>query len=260
MNENKELAVREEPQISLGQLMFSDPADMLEKAQRVAAALKDVIDSQELFVTIRKKQHVYVEGWSTLGAMLGVVPRTLSVVEIKEGIFEATVELVTTRYEIVVGRGIAECGSPDELDKEGKPVWGDRSRMAKKSMAITRATGKAFRLSFSWIIKLAGYQPTPAEEMNGINDKPKTKAKAKTKAKTDAKVKADYALDKIYDAVVSEGLAENLFAAQAALEKCKTGYDTKTKAIKWMRSYRGFRDIGADPKQAAEKANKGETP
>lgn len=33
------------------------------------------------------------------------------------------------------------------------------------SMAQTRATGKAFRLAFSWIVKLAGYEPTPAEEV-----------------------------------------------------------------------------------------------
>ncbi|MBK8185727.1 MAG: hypothetical protein IPK63_23660 [Candidatus Competibacteraceae bacterium] len=32
-------------------------------------------------------------------------------------------------------------------------------------MAQTRATGKACRLAFSWIMSLAGYEPTPAEEM-----------------------------------------------------------------------------------------------
>ena len=35
-------------------------------------------------------------------------------------------------------------------------------------MALTRATGKAFRLGFSWIITLAGYEATPAEEMDGV--------------------------------------------------------------------------------------------
>jgi ABC-type proline/glycine betaine transport system substrate-binding protein len=36
-------------------------------------------------------------------------------------------------------------------------------------MAITRATGKAYRLGLSWIVTLAGYQPTPAEEMFDID-------------------------------------------------------------------------------------------
>ena len=33
------------------------------------------------------------------------------------------------------------------------------------SMAQTRAMGKAYRMAFSWIIELAGFQATPAEEM-----------------------------------------------------------------------------------------------
>ena len=64
-----------------------------------------------------------------------------------------------------IGRASAECGSPDELDRHGKPVWSSRPRYARRSMAQTRATGKACRLAFSWIMALAGYEPTPAEEM-----------------------------------------------------------------------------------------------
>ena len=40
-------------------------------------------------------------------------------------------------------------------------------------MAITRATGKAFRLNYSWIMALAGYEPTPAEEMPTLDITPK---------------------------------------------------------------------------------------
>lgn len=34
------------------------------------------------------------------------------------------------------------------------------------SMAQTRATGKAFRNVLAWAIRAAGYEPTPAEEMD----------------------------------------------------------------------------------------------
>jgi len=67
-----------------------------------------------------------------------------------------------------IGRASAECGAPDELDKYGKPVWSTRPRYARRSMAQTRATGKACRLAFSWIMALAGYEVTPAEEMTPI--------------------------------------------------------------------------------------------
>ena len=50
-----ELTIREEPQLALGQLMFSDPAAMIAQAKVVATMLKDVITTQDLYVTIQKK-------------------------------------------------------------------------------------------------------------------------------------------------------------------------------------------------------------
>ena len=47
--------IPQEPQISLGQLTFDNPTDMIEQAQKVATALKDVIDTQKLFVIINKR-------------------------------------------------------------------------------------------------------------------------------------------------------------------------------------------------------------
>lgn len=64
----------------------------------------------------------------------------------------------------------------------------------------------------------------------------------------------------IYDAVVVAGLSENEFAAKNALAKAKPEPTTGDEAVAWMRAYRGWRDIGADSKKAAEYANKGEMP
>ena len=44
------------------------------------------------------------------------------------------------------------------------------------------AMGKAYRMAFSWIIKLAGYEPTPAEEMRRSEHELKI-ANAKSKLK-----------------------------------------------------------------------------
>ena len=87
-----------------------------------------------------------------------------------EGVYVATVELVRMSDGACISRASAECGSSDELDKYGKPIWSTRPRYARRSMAQTRATGKACRLAFSWIMSLAGYEPTPAEEMIPIVD------------------------------------------------------------------------------------------
>lgn len=39
-----------------------------------------------------------------------------------------------------------------------------------ESMSQTRAQAKALRSRFSWVVVLAGYSPTPAEEMEGVVD------------------------------------------------------------------------------------------
>ncbi len=164
MSDGKETAIVPQEIVQLGALEVA-PEAIVERATRVAEALADVIKKKNLSVKIRKNEYVRVEGWSTLGSMIGIMPRTVSVNEIQEGIFEATVELIRTTDQAVIGRGIAECGSIDEIDRNGKPVWADRPRYARKSMAITRATGKAFRLGLAWIMELAGYSGTPAEEV-----------------------------------------------------------------------------------------------
>lgn len=182
MVENKDLVLIEEPQYSLGQLMFASPAAMVAQAKVVATVLKDIVTDQKLYTTIQGKKYVHVEGWTTLGAMLGITPRTVEVKELFEGVFEATVELVRNSDGMIVGQGIAECGDSD--------TWKGRDRYAKKSMAITRATGKAYRLAYSWVIKLAGYEGTPAEEMprkeRGTGTVP-TKKKSPTAPATKAK-------------------------------------------------------------------------
>lgn len=144
--------------LQLGELRLANPAAVVGKATEIASALSNIIDSRKLYSVISQKKYVRVEGWSTLGAMLGVLPREVAVVEHDDGTFEATVELIRASNQAVIGRASAICGSDE-------PQWATRIRNARRSMAITRATGKAYRLGFSWIIQLAGYQPTPAEEM-----------------------------------------------------------------------------------------------
>lgn len=141
--------------------------DVIKKATEVANLLAPIIEQKKLYKTIPNKKdpdhpskHVYVDGWTTMGAMLGVFPRTAFSKRVeREGeiIYESRVELFRTSGEMV-GAGEAVCSSRENN-------WGYRDEYAIKSMSQTRATGKAYRLSFSWIMGLAGYSSTPAEEM-----------------------------------------------------------------------------------------------
>jgi hypothetical protein len=88
-----------------------------------------------------------------------------------DGSYEAEVELIRLSDGMVVGRASALCGAPDDEPwggtpaKYGKPEKPPRAEHARRSMAVTRATSRAFRQQYSWIMALAGYEPTPADEM-----------------------------------------------------------------------------------------------
>jgi hypothetical protein len=156
--------------VALGTLQASNPAALVAGAAELASQLAIVIAKQNLATVIKGKRFVNVEGWTTLATMLGVTAREVCTVE-SEGVYVATVELVRMSDGACISKASAECGSPDELDKYGKPIWSTRPRYARRSMAQTRATGKACRLAFSWIMSLAGYEPTPAEEIP-LSDEP----------------------------------------------------------------------------------------
>jgi len=145
--------------VSLGTLQATSHAALVSSASEMAKELAAVINKQQLFTVIQNKKYVGVEGWTTLATMLGVTPREVSTTE-QNGIYVSIVELVKIDNGVVIGRASAECG--DE-----KP-WNTRPRYARRSMALTRATSKACRLAFSWIMSLADYEVTPAEEMTPI--------------------------------------------------------------------------------------------
>jgi hypothetical protein len=145
------------------------PKEQVAQATEIANVLSSVIEKQGLFSNIGGKKYIKAEGWQTLGTFLGVVPREKSVTALPDGSYEAYVEIVKFRDGTVVGGGSAICSRKEKR-------WSGADAYAVRSMAITRATGKAFRVGFSWIVTLAGYQPTNEEEMPPKEDEPvKTK-------------------------------------------------------------------------------------
>jgi hypothetical protein len=151
--------------MSMGLLAANNPAEALEQAAEIAKVLKGVITQQGLAVEISRREYVRVEGWTTLAAMLGVTPHELSNTESEDG-YTAVVAMARCIDGREISRASAEC----RFDEDN---WRDAPAYAVRSMAATRATSKACRLAFSWIMVLAGYEATPAEEMSGV--KPRRK-------------------------------------------------------------------------------------
>lgn len=151
------IAVIEEPRPApVGLFGTNDPVEVIERAVRVADALKSVIRSKKLIANIQGKEFLTVEAWTTLGAMLGVFPFTEWTRPTENG-WEARV-VVRTREGIDIAAAEAQC-TRDEKS------WGKRDDYALRSMAQTRAVSKAMRLPLGFVATLAGYEATPADEV-----------------------------------------------------------------------------------------------
>ena len=142
-------------------------------ATDVADCLSELVRSQGLVVTglngrNKDAEYVTVEGWEVLGTMLGIVPVTTIIEDItnKQGRvvgYKARATLyqnpIIQNDEIVGGTVIARAEA--QADKSGF----QKDMFAIASMAQTRALGKAYRMGLSWIMKMAGFEGTFAEDM-----------------------------------------------------------------------------------------------
>jgi hypothetical protein len=141
-----------------------DPVEVVERASRVADALKGVLDRQGLTATIGGKRHVLVEGWTTLGAMVGVTAVPVHTAPLdgdapsgKTFGYEARVEARTLDGRVI--------GAADAMCTRAESRWRSADDYAIRSMAQTRATSKALRGPLGFVVTLAGYVATPAEEI-----------------------------------------------------------------------------------------------
>ncbi|SDM11248.1 hypothetical protein SAMN05421823_110197 [Catalinimonas alkaloidigena] len=133
----------------------------------LATDLQKFIAENKLSMTIQGKAFVNVEGWQYAGARLGILPvveELFSIGTDDEIKYQAKVTLLQLRTEgtatpQTVGTGYAVCSNKEN----GKRFY---QEFAIASMAQTRAIGKAYRNLLAWIIRAAGYEPTPAEEMD----------------------------------------------------------------------------------------------
>ncbi|WP_375435117.1 hypothetical protein [uncultured Hymenobacter sp.] len=127
----------------------------------LATDLAKFIKENKLTTTVQGKEFVNVEGWQYAGSRLGIVPIVDHVINVsndQELKYQAKVTLFDMRSGQTVGAGFAICSSKEQ----GKKFY---QEFAIMSMAQTRAIGKAYRNILAWIIRAAGYEPTPAEEM-----------------------------------------------------------------------------------------------
>ena len=144
------------------------------KTLELAAGLQRFVKEQGLTVNIKGKSYPMVESWQWAGAQLGLYPQLNYVSNLSqdgEVKYMAEVNICQWGTNEPISKGVAICSNKEA----NKRQWDEYAIL---SMAQTRATGKAFRNLLSWLMKAAGFEATPAEEMDfktvteDINDVP----------------------------------------------------------------------------------------
>lgn len=184
-----------------------DPKDVLADAQKAAKALMEVVGSKKKQVAFNGETYLESGDWQTVAKFYGVTAKVESTNFVDYGGvqgFEASA-VALDRNGQVVSRGESMCMRDEEnwgsrpkyewqdiLDTNGKKIWDQALRQGKgaykqrkvqvgstpvplfqlRSMAQTRACAKALSNVFKWVVVLAGYKPTPAEEMDGVFQHP----------------------------------------------------------------------------------------
>lgn len=181
-----------------------DPVEFITRAQQVAEALTAVIIDRGMYTVMGKnadgheRRHVNVEGWTMLGSMVGISPYVVHTGKVtgddgswseptghdetiqarskfNSGTYEKTVFVIDTP-----GRGGWEArveartydgrvlSAADSECRWSEQRWSTADSYALRSMAQTRATSRALATPLRFIVELAGFESTPAEEIVGV--------------------------------------------------------------------------------------------
>lgn len=143
--------------------------ESLKAAGALASEVTKIVKANGLSRSFGKggREHVFIEGWLTISRVNNEQPHA-EVKDVRKDP-ETGVEVIHARAWItdandrIVSEADGYCSS-EEGNWNGKPFY------ARASMAQTRALGKAMRLRHAWVMVMAGFAPTPAEEMDGVID------------------------------------------------------------------------------------------
>jgi len=148
--------------------------DAVDAAKAKAKTFVDIVEQQELFTMIGPSKHLNHEAWETIAAGYGLTAAVDSTTyhwkkdsdeDNGDELFMVEAHaVVLDRDGTIRGGAVASCGRDE-------PNWATKPIHQVASMAGTRASAKALRLMLSWVVEIAGYEPTPSEEI--VDKKPR---------------------------------------------------------------------------------------
>lgn len=220
------------PQRAVASLSFDEDPDLvIASAQKKAGILQEIVDQRGLSVKIGDSKHLRFEAWQTIGAFYGVIPSTQDVDPVwtddKKSIIgaKATAQAIKADTGEVIATASAFC-----MRNEG--TWKTKPFQQLASMAQTRAGSKVLKQMFSWVVVLAGYDPTPAEEMEGSALDTRKRNRKRTKVEAPKPVQSDG--KEPYYEVDDDGVVRvfNGFDIKGDLKSAGFHWESATKAWK----------------------------
>lgn len=229
--------------------------DAVAEAGEKAKVLAEVVESCNLYAIISGRKYLTVEAWQTIGVGYGITARIEWTHPLEGGGWEA-------RAVAVDANNVERAAAEAEAGRSDDKPWDSRPAYQQRSMAQTRAVSKSLRSCLSWVVVLAGYAPTPAEEMPREadmiqNSKQQTYPKDgnDTRLITDAQRKRLFAiLNQVRAAVPSADLSdeavkahmETTFGKTDSKELTRTEYD---QVVAWVEDHKPDADAPVDPKE-----------
>jgi hypothetical protein len=181
------------------------PAVILEEARVAAKALQSVISEKKKPVKFNGEQYLEYEDWQLVARFYGVTVKVISTspVQIGQAVgFEAHADAIDAAGRVI--------SSADAMCLNDEDKWSTRSKyQAKKvgdewirekvgdeavplfqlrSMAQTRACAKCLRNIFAWVVVLAGFPGTPAEDIDNTQNAERAAAESTSDKPTEVKL------------------------------------------------------------------------
>ena len=159
--ENEMVIVNPEQSVSLAKF---DPEKEIQFATKASKALLSIFENNlKKPVMINNEKYLEFEDWQTIARFFNTTVGT----EKTEKLTDASGKFIGYSATSVVYNNLGnKIGGAEASCLVDEKNWGSKPEFQLKSMAQTRACSKALRNIFGWVVVLAGFKATPAEELN----------------------------------------------------------------------------------------------
>lgn len=170
-----------------------DPGVVLQEAKKAAQALMTVVSQKAKPVIMNGEQYLEFEDWQTVARFYNLTVRVARTTFLDFGGvqgFEAVADVLRADGAVISTAESMCLNDEEKWSSRAKYEWknGKKEKVGDvpvplfqlRSMAQTRACAKALRNVLAWVVVLAGFRPTVAEEMTG-DEEPEPRGNGKGK-------------------------------------------------------------------------------